>query len=220
MNGTHNPPNINVSPEQPQIPCYAFTLLFDLIDQKCFFYGLLNQMRGQMFSNMMMETNLLRKFTADLFEDNQINRELSRSNWSWIGRVHCEGRPSTFRWFEREGSLTAKAADCNEYLCKQFEYLEILRSTNITFCLSEIRRGWDCVFNWTSNWFYHVSRVALVMTHIATFNALAFVQPFKRKRRFMYHDPENRFAIILEGNHRSFIYNRHEGVVRNMMTSL
>ena len=60
----------------------------------------------------------------------------------------------------------------------------------------------------------------LVMTHIATFNALAFVQPFKRKRRFMYHDPENRFAIILEGNHRSFIYNRHEGVVRNMMTSL
>ncbi len=54
---------------------------------------------------------------------------------------------------------------------------------------------------------------SLVMTHIATINALAFVQASKREKRFMYHDPENRFAIILEGNHRAFIYRGHRNII-------
>ncbi|CAG8509614.1 8455_t:CDS:2 [Diversispora eburnea] len=50
----------------------------------------------------------------------------------------------------------------------------------------------------------------LTMTHIATFNALAFVQASKREKRFMYHDPSNRFVIILEGNHHAFVYWDHD----------
>src|SRR5581483_3690306 len=51
----------------------------------------------------------------------------------------------------------------------------------------------------------------LTWTHIATFNALSFVQASKREKRFMFHDPKNRFVVILEGNHRAFIYKHHEG---------
>ncbi|CAM0142259.1 unnamed protein product [Umbelopsis sp. WA50703] len=51
--------------------------------------------------------------------------------------------------------------------------------------------------------------------HIASFNALAFVQASKRDQRFIYHDPANAFSVILEGTRNAYIYYRHDDGKRN-----
>ncbi|KAH8553471.1 hypothetical protein BGW37DRAFT_485865 [Umbelopsis sp. PMI_123] len=58
---------------------------------------------------------------------------------------------------------------------------------------------------------YSIERAdPISVKHIATFNALAFVQASKRDKRFIYHDPLNTFSIILEGSRNAYIYYRHE----------
>jgi hypothetical protein len=58
---------------------------------------------------------------------------------------------------------------------------------------------------------YSIERASPIsVSHIASFNALAFVQASKRDKRFIYHDPRNTFSIILEGSRNAYIYYRHE----------
>ncbi|KAI8584778.1 hypothetical protein K450DRAFT_217981 [Umbelopsis ramanniana AG] len=58
---------------------------------------------------------------------------------------------------------------------------------------------------------YSIERAdPITVNHIASFNALAFVQASKRDKRFIYHDPLNTFSIILEGSRNAYIYYRHE----------
>ncbi|KAF9998998.1 hypothetical protein BGZ65_005567, partial [Modicella reniformis] len=42
--------------------------------------------------------------------------------------------------------------------------------------------------------------------HVSTFDALAFVQASKREKRFVMHDPQGRFAVIVESNRNVYIY--------------
>ncbi|KAG0305209.1 hypothetical protein BGZ98_004467 [Dissophora globulifera] len=42
--------------------------------------------------------------------------------------------------------------------------------------------------------------------HVSTFDALAFVQASKREKRFVMHDPQGRFAVIVESSRNVYIY--------------
>ncbi|KAF8927255.1 hypothetical protein EDD21DRAFT_364146 [Dissophora ornata] len=42
--------------------------------------------------------------------------------------------------------------------------------------------------------------------HTSTFDALAFVQASKREKRFVMHDPQGRFAVIVESSRNVYIY--------------
>ncbi|KAI1319677.1 hypothetical protein EDD11_003371 [Mortierella claussenii] len=42
--------------------------------------------------------------------------------------------------------------------------------------------------------------------HVSTFDALAFVQASKREKRFVMHDPQGRFSVIVESNRNVYIY--------------
>lgn len=58
---------------------------------------------------------------------------------------------------------------------------------------------------------YAIERASPInVKHIASFNALAFIQASKRDQRFIHHDPLNTFSIILEGSRNAYIYYRHE----------
>ncbi|CAG8679846.1 5409_t:CDS:2 [Funneliformis mosseae] len=230
--------------EHPPIPCYAFTRLFDLIDPSVSLWtieptiGLLTlhlekQDHNTRWSHVFQHDDgvfetldpnefaefreRLEKFTADANE--QLNQSEFKRLQHPIGHemeesIDYEGQSSIFMWFDRDGSLSAKASGDNEFLCKQFENLENTGfSDNISslpsVCLKSDVDG--IVYSIRHSTDSSISVVSpLIMTHVATFNAFAFVQASKREKRFMYHDPENRFAIILEGDHRAFVYRRHE----------
>ncbi|CAI2190865.1 17357_t:CDS:2, partial [Funneliformis geosporum] len=230
--------------EHPPIPCYAFTRLFDLIDPSVSLWtiepkiGLLtlhlekhdHSMRWShvfQHDDGVFETldpnefaefrERLEKFTADA------NEQLSQSEFKRLQHpighemeesIDYEGHSSVFMWFDRDGSLTAKASGGNEYLCKQFEILENTGYSDNLSLLPSV-----CLKSDVDGIVYSIrhptdsSTLAaspLIITHIATFNAFAFVQASKREKRFVYHDPANRFVMILEGDHRAFIYKRHE----------
>lgn len=164
----------------------------------------------------------MEKYTSDLFEDNIGQSGQSRAfkplqhpiGYDIEESIDFEGKSSVFLWFELEGNLTAKTAGGNEYLCKQFEYPENTEISNNISLLPSI-----CLKSDVDGIVYSIGHPIespknvspLVITHITTFNAFAFVQASKREKRFMFHDPKNRFVIILEGTHRAFIYRRHEG---------
>lgn len=58
---------------------------------------------------------------------------------------------------------------------------------------------------------YAIERASPIdVKHIASFNALAFVQASKRDQRFIHHDAANTFSIILEGSRNAYIYFRHD----------
>jgi hypothetical protein len=164
----------------------------------------------------------LEKFTSELLEDNieqSGQSEAFKPLQHLIGyeteeSIDFEGKSSVFMWLEHEGDLTAKSSGGNEYLCKQFEWCENTEILNNISLLPSV-----CLKSDVDGIVYSIgypidsSKLAispLVITHIATFNAFAFVQASKREKRFMFHDPKYRFVIILEG-HRAFIYKRHEG---------
>jgi len=42
--------------------------------------------------------------------------------------------------------------------------------------------------------------------HTDTLDALAFVQVFKREKRFVFHDPHGRFCVIVESSRNVYIY--------------
>jgi hypothetical protein len=42
--------------------------------------------------------------------------------------------------------------------------------------------------------------------HVSSFDALAFVQASKREKRFVMHDPQGRFAVIVESSRNVYIY--------------
>ncbi|RIA90876.1 hypothetical protein C1645_805491 [Glomus cerebriforme] len=236
--------NPNISPELPPIPCYAFTHLFDLIDPSSSLWtiepavGLLtlhlekhnhNTRWSHVFQHDdgVFETldpnefaefrERLEKFTYDNSE--QFGQLASKPLQHPIGyeieeSIDYEEKSSTFLWVDREGNLIAKASGGNEYLCRQFEYLEKTEISNNISLFPSV-----CLKSDVDGIVYSIGHPIdsskldispLVITHIATFNAFAFVQASKRERRFSFHDPKNRFVIILEGDHRAFIYKRHE----------
>ncbi|CAB4399401.1 hypothetical protein RhiirA1_527939 [Rhizophagus irregularis] len=164
----------------------------------------------------------LEKFTSDPIQDTNEQSDQSgafKPLQHLIGHeteesIDFEGKSSVFMWFEREGDLIAKSSG-NEYLCRQFEWCENVEISNNISVLPSV-----CLKSDVDGTVYSIGHPIdsskldvspLVITHIATFNAFAFVQASKREKRFMFHDPKYRFVIILEGDHRAFVYMRHEG---------
>ncbi|GBB90740.1 hypothetical protein RclHR1_01780007 [Rhizophagus clarus] len=162
----------------------------------------------------------LEKFTSDLIESTNEQSGAFEPLQRMIGHeteesIDYEGKSSVFMWLEREGDLITKSSGGNVYLCRQFEWCENAEISNNISLLPSV-----CLKSDVDGVVYSIghpvdsSKLAispLVVTHVATFNAFAFVQASKREKRFMFHDPKYRFVIILEGDHRAFVYKRHEG---------
>ncbi|KAF9580673.1 hypothetical protein BGW38_002585 [Lunasporangiospora selenospora] len=46
----------------------------------------------------------------------------------------------------------------------------------------------------------------LRLSHVGTYDALAFVQASKREKRFVMHDPLGRFAVVVESSRNAYVY--------------
>ncbi|RHZ78808.1 hypothetical protein Glove_156g46 [Diversispora epigaea] len=158
----------------------------------------------------------LEKYTTELLDSpNRPDKFKSPIGHEMEESIDYEGNTATFYWINLEGKTCAKtSAGGHEFICKQFEYYgdDNFINNNISImpsvCLKSDVDGIIYTISHTTE--SNDSLSPLTMTHTATFNALAFVQASKREKRYMYHDPSNRFVIILEGNHHAFVYWDHD----------
>ncbi|KAG9307813.1 hypothetical protein G9A89_023378 [Geosiphon pyriformis] len=127
--------------------------------------------------------------------------------------IDSEGRSINFFWIDETGTIdTLIVGGSHEYLCKQFERLGNKHNDQThdfpSVCLKYDVDGLVYKFQHPrKNLDPKSDQIAcLRATHVSTFDAFAFVQASKREKRHMFHDPSNRFVIILEGNRRCYIY--------------
>nr|CAG8581230.1 14264_t:CDS:2 [Entrophospora candida]CAG8587510.1 7208_t:CDS:2 [Entrophospora candida] len=163
----------------------------------------------------------LEKYTTDLLASSSSNEtvrfETTKPLQHPIGHemeesIDYEGQAVTFMWISKEGLIGAKSSSSGqEFICKQFDNAKTKNSKTKPYpsvCLKSDVDGIVYSIEHSEN--IHVSS-PLIMTHFATFNAFAFVQASKREKRFVFHDPSNRFVMIFEGNRHAYIYSHHEG---------
>ncbi|CAG8528924.1 6258_t:CDS:2 [Ambispora leptoticha] len=220
--------------KSPSIPCYAFTNLHDEIDPSASLWtieskiGLLTlylekQNRGTRWMHVfkhddgVLETldpneiaefrERLEKFTSSSTDGQPFASTLHHPIGHEIEEsIDYEGRYVKFFWIEKQGNITAKfAGGSHEFLCPQFECFgrkDIESSINRfpSVCLKYDVDGLVYEFQHSSGF------PPITVTHVSTFDAFGFVQASKREKRHLFHDPLNRFIMVLERTHRAFIY--------------
>ncbi|CAG8565862.1 5498_t:CDS:2 [Paraglomus brasilianum] len=127
--------------------------------------------------------------------------------------IDYEGQSVIFAWVDREGVVGAKTIGSDhEFLCRQFEHWQKKDQTGLpSVCLKHDVDGlvYAISHNADNRSSTSTSSSPLAIDHVATFNAFGFVQASKREKRCMYHDPNHRFVVILEGSRHAFIYQSH-----------
>ncbi|CAG8478576.1 12918_t:CDS:2 [Acaulospora morrowiae] len=154
----------------------------------------------------------LEKYTSDLLDDNETSQISGRSLLQHsIGQemeesIDHEWREVTFIWIGREGKIGAKTSGGSEFLCRQFESFDLKNGLSMpSVCLkSDVDGLVYSVDHPIESKTHDVS--PLTLTHFSTFYAFAFVQASKREKRYMFHDPSNRFVMIFDGSHHAFVY--------------
>ncbi|CAG8613694.1 13573_t:CDS:2 [Dentiscutata erythropus] len=125
--------------------------------------------------------------------------------------IDFEEHSATIMWIDLNGKIGAKtSAGGHEFISRQFESFD---KQNLIDDVSPMPSV--CLKLDVDGLVYTISHPSkpldsktspLIMDHIATFNAFAFVQASKREKNFVFHDPNNRFVMIIEGKHHAFVY--------------
>ncbi|CAG8488435.1 1963_t:CDS:2, partial [Cetraspora pellucida] len=160
----------------------------------------------------------LEKYTAE-FNDSKIGHQgILDALKHPIGHemeesIDFENHAAIFMWVDIDGKIGAKtSAGGHEFISRQFE-IEISDKQKLISDVSPMPSV--CLRSDVDGLVYTISRPSersepnassLVMEHSTTFNAFAFVQASKREKNFVFHDPDNRFVMILEGKHHAFVY--------------
>ncbi|CAG8608255.1 6839_t:CDS:2 [Ambispora gerdemannii] len=229
----------NSTSKSTSIPCYVFTPLHGEIDSSASLWiiesriGLLTlhlekQNRGTRWMHVfkhddgVLETldpnelaefrERLEKFTSSSTDGQSFASTLHHPIGHEIeDSIDYEGRTVNFLWIEKQGNIAAKfAGGSHEFLCPQFEYFgrrDIESSINRfpSICLKYDVDGLIYEFQRSSGY------PPITVTHVSTFDAFGFVQASKREKRHLFHDPLNKFIMVLEETHRAFIYWHTEG---------
>ncbi|KAF0454383.1 tumor antigen cml66-l [Gigaspora margarita] len=134
--------------------------------------------------------------------------------------VDFEEHAATIMWIDLNGKIGAKtSAGGHEFISRQFESFDEQKLTDDVSPMPSI-----CLKLDVDGLVYTISHPSkplesnaspLIMDHTATFNAFAFVQASKREKNFVFHDPNNRFVMILEGKHHAYVYWHSEDRVKH-----
>ncbi|CAG8530698.1 2290_t:CDS:2 [Acaulospora colombiana] len=166
----------------------------------------------------------LEKYTGDLLDDDNDSSDFPGRKsllqhpigYEMEESIDYEGSEFTLVRMSIEGKITAKTSGGHEFLCRQFESCDINNSTPFmpSVCLKYDVDGLVYSVGHPNDYKTHdVS--PFTMTHVATFNAFAFVQASKREKRYMFHDPLNRFVMIFDESHHAFVYWHHANREKN-----
>ncbi|CAG8471171.1 29995_t:CDS:2 [Racocetra persica] len=162
----------------------------------------------------------LEKYTAELNDSKVGHQGILDALKHPIGHemeesIDFGNQAATFMWVDVDGKIRAKtSAGGHEFISRQFEKFdkqELMSDVSQmpSVCLRLDVDGLVYTILHPSK-LLDPNSLPLIMDHSTTFNAFAFVQASKREKNFMFHDPDNRFVMILEGKHHAYVYWRNE----------
>ncbi|KAI9307928.1 hypothetical protein BJ944DRAFT_157149 [Cunninghamella echinulata] len=117
------------------------------------------------------------------------------------------GQPIIFEIFNRKGDCIQEInSGGKQWLGNAFDisYFNHHRRNNNELLLPSVTCKMDVdgfVYAWSRNENNH-----LLLKHVATFDAFAFIQASKRDARFIRHDPFNQFITIVESSRNAYLY--------------